>query len=159
MPDAQAGDLDAQNALAPGWIHTFLNGPGGNRELSEGLLAAPRWWRGVLQLPLATLARCCGPEPEMEYPQDRAGWENRVSQLVESLESGVEFFPLIVEYRAGELSVRDGNHRAEAYRRLGRPDAPVMVWYNSRADFERHGARIAASLPEKAGDDRAVSER
>jgi hypothetical protein len=43
--------------------------------------------------------------------------------------------PLIAEYRAGTLSLRDGNHRHEAMRRKGWPACWVIVWYNSQADL------------------------
>jgi hypothetical protein len=45
---------------------------------------------------------------------------------------------LIAEYRAGELSIRDGNTRYGAMRLLGWTDCWVIVWYNSESDYHQH---------------------
>jgi len=46
---------------------------------------------------------------------------------------------LIIEYRAGLLSVRDGNHRLEAMRKKGWRTCWVLVWFNSREDYLDYG--------------------
>jgi len=120
------------------WVHAYLeNGAWANLALSDGLRRAPRWWRGPLEVPLDRLIRCTGPEPEMEYRQPVDEWESRVGRIGNAFPSLQDVPPLLIEYRAGALSLRDGNHRHEAMRRRGWTTAWVIVWYNSQIDFER----------------------
>ena len=50
--------------------------------------------------------------------------------------------PMIVEYRDGELSVRDGNTRLGAMELLGWKTCWVVIWYNSEADYRKHSATL-----------------
>lgn len=126
---AQAGQLEA-------WIHVYLTtGDWANPALSDGLKRQPRWWRGPLEVDLDAVARCCGPEPAMEFRMEPAAWNARVDALVRSFTILEALPPLIVEYRSGLFSVRDGNHRHEAIRRRGWKRCWVVIWYNSAAEF------------------------
>src|SRR5215467_8918438 len=50
------------------WVHAFLSsGLGANPPMAIGLRKQQRWWIGPVLIPLASLTRICGPEPEMEY--------------------------------------------------------------------------------------------
>ena len=62
---------------------------------------------------------------------DPEGWERRVAALAASLGGGWAMPPLIAQFRAGVLSVRDGNHRLGALGRLGRANAPVLIWFGT----------------------------
>lgn len=110
------------------WVDFHLRQPGGNPALADGLRPAPRVWEGPLRVPLHALARSCGPEPEMEYPEPPERWEARVTALATHVRAGGRLAPLIVQRRSGTLSVRDGNHRLGALERLGEPAAWVVVW-------------------------------
>jgi hypothetical protein len=139
----------AQQAAAAGqieaWVHRYLTGgPWANPALSDGLRLQRRWWRGPVALPVAQLLRCCGPEPEMEFHMEPASWERRVGAIATSLSSLATLPPLIVEYRTGTWSVRDGSHRLAALTRLGWPRAWVVIWYNSAADYEADAAHVLA---------------
>jgi hypothetical protein len=127
------------------WVHAYLAaGPWANPGLSAGLRLERRWWRGPVALPVARLLRCCGPEPAMEFHVEPASWERRVGAIAVSLTSPAALPPLLVEYRAGTWSVRDGNHRLAAITRLGWPRAWAVIWYNSAADYEADGAQTLA---------------
>jgi hypothetical protein len=63
-----------------------------------------------------------------------AGWERRVTELADGLRNPLQVPPLIVEYRAGVLSVRDGNHRHEAMRRRSWSACWIVIWYNAERD-------------------------
>lgn len=110
------------------WVDLHLRQPGGNPALADGLRLVPRLWEGPLRVPLHALARCCGPEPEMEYPEPSERWEARVTALAAHVRAGGRLAPLIVQRRSGTLSVRDGNHRLGALERLVEPAAWVVVW-------------------------------
>lgn len=124
------------------WIYSYLaTGAWANPGLAQGLQQQPRWWLGPLELPLAQLQRACGPEPEMEYRVSQASWDEHLTRIAAHLTAHrtapLAVAPLIVEYRAGRLSVRDGNHRYGAMKRLGWTRAWVIIWHNSRTDFEK----------------------
>ena len=55
----------------------------------------------------------------MEYRIDPALWVERTVKMAQTLKEPSDLPPLIVEYRQGELSVRDGNNRHEAMRLRG----------------------------------------
>lgn len=118
------------------WIHAYLtHGEWANPGLAQGLRQQQRWWLGPLQVNISDLTRVCGPEPEMEYKIDPEHWEQRITELMHGLTDPSTLPPLIVEYRSGSLSIRDGNHRHEAMHRKGWPACWVMIWHNSQEDF------------------------
>lgn len=119
------------------WIYRYLQaGEWANRALLAGLRKQPRCWLGPLEIELARLSRCCGPEPGLEFPVPASLWDAKVTHLADTLTEPAAVPPLIVEYRAGALSVRDGSHRHEAMRRKGWLKAWVLIWHNSWSDFE-----------------------
>lgn len=133
---AQSGNIEA-------WTHHYLrSGTGGstNVAFSDSLKRAPRWWNGPLYVPLDALVAAVGVEPEKEYVVAPDDWHRWTSRLAATFTDPLALPPLIVEYRSGALSVRDGNTRLGAMRLLGWPSCWVVIWYNSRADFEQHNA-------------------
>ena len=71
----------------------------------------------------------------MEYRVLPERWEQRITGLMRSITDLMTLPPLIVEYRSGSLSIRDGNHRHEAMRRKGWLKCWVVVWHNSEEDL------------------------
>jgi hypothetical protein len=127
---ARLGELDD-------WVHRYLSGgPWANLGLRDGLRRQRRYWIGPRMLPLARLERCCGPEPGMEYPIPAEAWERRVGMIAASLREPASVPPLIVEWRSGILSVRDGSHRSAAMIRVGWTECWVIVWCNDLADHQ-----------------------
>lgn len=126
------------------WIHAYLLSDGRNEPFSQGLRRAPRQYMGPLTLPLALLERCCGPEPDMRFQVDARGFEAHVAELMRAVEAGEDMPPLIVNYAAGAFTVNDGNHRLEAYKRLGRSECAAIVWTSApqdAAEFEALAGR------------------
>ena len=143
VPEAQHY---AQAQQLEDWIHSYLTtGAWHNTGLSNGLKQQRRWWAGPLELPLNDLSRCTGPEPDMEFVMPRESWEQRVTRIQADLRDTLQMPPLIVEYRSGILSIRDGNHRHEAMCRMGLETCWALVWYNTRRDYTLH--RLAHYLP------------
>lgn len=135
--------ISAQEAAVKGeleaWVHAYLVGGSWlNPGLSAGLKLQQRWWRGPLELPLSVLQRAGGPEVAMEYRLDATSWAARTAVMAYTFTDLKFLPPLIVEYRQGHLSVRDGNHRHEAIRLKGWATAWVVIWYNSYEDFLEH---------------------
>lgn len=127
--------LTAQEYAAAGcleeWIHAYLTtGAWANHGLSDGLKLQQRYWLGPLALPLASLNRVCGPEPEMEYIEPVDGWEQRIRILMQNIQALEDVPPFIIHHQANDLSIRDGNHRHEALRRLGYESCYVLLWYD-----------------------------
>lgn len=130
------------------WVHKYLlSGKGGrsNPEFSEGLKREKRWWNGPLEVNLSDLCPAVGPEPGMEYEVDKDYWHARTSQLAKSFTDPLALPPLIIEYRAGALSVRDGNTRHGAMSFLGWTTCWVVIWYNSESDYLHHNKILLKS--------------
>jgi hypothetical protein len=127
------------------WVHKYLlSGKGGksNSEFSEGLKRDKRWWNGPIKINLTDLSPVVGTDPGMEYEVDKEYWHARTSQLAESFTDPLFLPPLIVEYQAGELSVRDGNTRYGAMSLLGWAKCWVIIWYNSKNDYLQHSSLL-----------------
>jgi hypothetical protein len=131
------------------WIHAYLNtGHWANLGLSQGLRLQKRYWAGPVEMELAQLIRCCGPEPEMEYRMTPEAWEERVTRIArgltpDGLTHPLDLPPLIAQYRGGLLSLRDGNHRHEAMRRTGWRTAWALIWYDTEDDWRKDRQRHA----------------
>lgn len=137
--------LSAQNWASIGkveeWVHKYLlSGKGGKSdpEFSEGLKREQRWWNGPIELSLNDLSPAVGTEPGMEFVIDKDRWYAWTSRLAISFSNPLSLPPLIVEYRAGELSIRDGNTRYGAMRLLGWASCWVIIWYNLESDYRQH---------------------
>jgi hypothetical protein len=152
MPECSVGAAftvhAAREAAAHGrleaWVHAYLSsGSWADPAFVAGLRRQPRWWLGPIGVSLARVPRICGPEPGLEYPQDPAPWEARVAAMTAEIADPLALPPFIAEYRDGELSLRDGNHRHEALRRRGVTDFFAIVWCNSAADAKAAAARWA----------------
>lgn len=130
------------------WVHRYLmTGNWANPGLSEGLKLKKRWWNGPLEVELTALSRAVGPEIGMEYPVAEAYWQNRISKMAQSLTDPRAIPPLIVQYRNGELSVRDGNTRHGAMCLKGWSTCWVFIWYDTESDYCDHTSVLLALYP------------
>jgi hypothetical protein len=146
--DVPTAQRYARQGCLEDWIHAYLmGGPWANPGLSDGLKLQPRWWRGPLLLPLERLERACGPEEGIEYRVPLESWQRRTRSLADSIlaagGSPLTIPPLIINFDNGVWSVRDGNHRHEAMRLLGWPEAWVVIWYNSLEEFQQDASHFA----------------
>jgi hypothetical protein len=139
--DLAAASLAAQEGKLEVWVHEYLRGPGRNPEFSHGLHLERRCWHGPLEVPLASLRRCCGPEPEMPFREPYADWVKAVSRLARSSTPQQAFPPLLVRYEQGQLVVTDGNHRHAAFLLRGFATCWAVIWYPNQSEFEHHEAR------------------
>jgi hypothetical protein len=137
--------LSAQKWASEGkieeWVHKYLLSRKGGKtdpEFSKGLKREKRWWNGPVELKLNDLSPAVGTEPGMEYVVDKDTWYAWTSRLAKSFSDSESLPPLIVEYRAGALSLRDGNTRYGAMKLLGWTKCWVIIWYNSESDHRRH---------------------
>lgn len=129
------------------WVHTYLLSDGHNKLFSDGLKLAHRYYIGPLEMPLGLFARCCGPEETMKYRTEREGFEKHVCALADAIAGGADLPPLIVCYKAGTFVLSDGNHRWEAFTRLGVRSYPVIVWITEKTDRNEFLERYAEYLP------------
>jgi len=138
--------IDAANCgRLDDWVHRYLSGGlWANAGLRDGLRLQRRYWIGPLLVPLQKLERCCGPEPAMEFPVPTDAWENKISNIASGLTDPKNLPPLIVEWRAGVLSVRDGSHRHGAMTAAGWSDCWVVVWCNTSDDYARARTALGA---------------
>lgn len=136
-PDSLDGALAAaKNGQQSEWIQAHLQLPyNRNSGLAKGLqLLATRAYLGPIQLPLDDLKRVCGPEPDIQFPEDPQRWEERITFLTQKLEAGWVSPPFIV---AGgmelPLYLADGNHRLEAMRRLGTASYWAVLYFEDNS--------------------------
>jgi hypothetical protein len=142
--DTRSAQKWAREGKLEEWVHRYLlAGSWANPEFSEGLKRAKRWWNGPLEANIADLSAAVGTEPGMEFEVEKHYWSKRIKKLAKSLTHPSALPPLIVEYRAGELSVRDGNTRLGAMRLLGWSRCWVIIWYNSESDYLQHSALLS----------------
>lgn len=124
------------------WVHLYLLSDGNNRDFSEGLKLFPRRYLGPTTMPLSLFERCCGPEETMKWRVHPEWFEQHVTNIANFIRNGGELPPLIVhffideEHPDGAFELNDGNHRFEAFARLGITQYPVIVWITEESEVE-----------------------
>jgi len=126
----------AKNGKLEEWVHTFLLSDGHNRDFSDGLKLLSRCFLGPMKMPLSFFKRCCGPEEYMKWRVNRGFFEQKVGELQRVIAENADLPPLIVHYAEGEFELNDGNHRLEAYSRMGIKEYYVIVWITEKAEYE-----------------------
>jgi hypothetical protein len=91
---------------------------------------------------LSLFSRCCGPEENMRWRVDKEGFEKRVSNLMKVIKSEYDMPPIIVNFVENKFVVNDGNHRLEAYTRLGINEISVIIWITDKQDYEHFCLRF-----------------
>ena len=125
------------------WIHAYLLSDGHNREFSDGLKLFDRFYLGPMTMPLSLFSRCCGPEETMRWRINKEWFESHVNELQQVILSNADLPPLIVHYliedgqTEGTFELNDGNHRLEAYNRLGIKEYPMIVWITEKHEYEQ----------------------
>lgn len=126
----------AQEGKLEEWIHLFLCNEGNNIPFSEGLKLEKRTYFGPLKMPLSIFTRCCGPEDNMKYKINEAGFLWRVSEICKRINNGWDMPPLIINYSKGVFELNDGNHRYQAMLDCGIKDTKVIIW--TTGDEDKH---------------------
>lgn len=146
----------ARHGQLEDWVHAYLLSDGHNRDFSDGLKLYERRFLGPVRMPLALFERCCGPEESMRWRVDAGWFEKHVEELMRVVQTQPDMPPLIVHYLipAGEtegvFELNDGNHRLEAYKRLGVEAYWAVVWITEPDEYEQFMQRYGTLL---AGQD------
>lgn len=125
----------ARNGKLEEWVHTYLLSDGHNKEFSDGLKLFDRYFLGPVKMPLCLFKRCCGPEEDMKWRILKDSFEKKVHALEQAISTEEDMPPLIVHYVQGEFELNDGNHRLEAYSRLGIEEYYVIVWITEKEEY------------------------
>lgn len=131
-----------QNKLED-WVHTYLLSDGNNKDFSDGLKLFHRYFLGPIKMPLSLFKRCCGPEEDMKYRVNGEWFEKHVGELEEVIKKEPDMPPLIIHYLINEdtgeseFELNDGNHRFEAYTRLGIGECHVIIWITESQELDR----------------------
>lgn len=138
---------NARQAAAQGelenWIHTYLLTDGDNKPFSDGLKELDRIYYGPVVFPLNQFTRNTGPEPEMRWKIHPGWFEIHVGQLMDAVKANADLPPLIVHYcipegkTDGEFEMNDGNHRLEAFNRLGVETYSVIFWCTEQHEYDQ----------------------
>lgn len=133
----------AKNNKLEEWVHAYLLSDGHNKEFSDGLKLHDRYFLGPVKMPLSLFKRCCGPEENMKWRINAEWFEKHVNKLMEVIQKEENMPPLIVHYLIGEgktdgeFELNDGNHRLEAYSRLGIGEYYVIVWITEKHEYDQ----------------------
>ena len=141
IADLGSARTAADRGTLEAWVHRYLNGPGKNAAFSEGLALEQRFWRGPLRIGLQKLERTCGPEPEMPYREPMDRWVARLAALAAGFRDVETYARLLVQYEAGRLRIRDGNHRYAALQSLHVGACWIILWYANVDELRHHEAR------------------
>lgn len=143
--DTPSAQRYAREGRIEEWVHRYLTTGGwANPEMSQGLKRDRRWWYGPVELELAALSPAVGTGAGMEYQVSEDYWQWVTGRVAGLLTDPLSLPPLIVEYRHGELSVRDGNTRYGAVSLVGWSTCWVIIWYNSESDYRQHLSALRA---------------
>ncbi|MBO5734969.1 MAG: ParB-like nuclease domain-containing protein [Clostridia bacterium] len=136
---SSAREFASKNKLEE-WVHAYLLSDGRNKEFSDGLKLFDRFFLGPIKMPLSLFTRCCGPEETMKWRVNEEWFEKHVSDLQEVIRREKDMPPLIVHYLAEDgkesFELNDGNHRLEAYNRLGIREYFVIVWITEKHEYD-----------------------
>lgn len=117
------------------WIHNFLNNEGDNPEFSTGLKLEKRYYSNPIIMELSQFKRICGPEDEMKYKIDPEYFKEYIGRMKDSIDSGWEVPPLIIQFENGNFTLNDGNHRHAALTSMGLESYWVIFWTTEKKDF------------------------
>lgn len=127
----------ARNGKIDDIVDEFLMTEGDNVDLAKGLKIQKRYWFGPIEIALDDLIRSCGPEENVEFFEEQAVWDERVKELMQSIREGYLLPTFIVQYLDDKkLSIRDGNHRFEAYKRLEYKKYWALIWFDDASKLE-----------------------
>jgi hypothetical protein len=126
----------AKNGKLEEWVHTYLLSDGHNKEFSDGLKLFDRYFLGPIKMPLSLFSRCCGPEADMKYRVNADWFEKHVTKLENVIKREKDMPPLIVHFVDGQFELNDGNHRFEAYSRLGVKEYYIIVWITEKQEYD-----------------------
>ena len=118
------------------WLYTYLICDANGSVILDELLPLNPIFVGPVLLPISSFMRCCGPEKEMRYFEERNRFELRVHELMKAITHGADLPPLLLHYFNGEFDLYDGAHRYEAYLRLGVSQIPVIIWTFDQTDSD-----------------------
>lgn len=132
----------AEHGKLEEWIHQYLLSDGHNKDFSDGLKLFDRYYIGPVNMPLSFFRRCCGPEKDMKWRIESKWFEQHVAKLEEIIKQENDMPPLIVHYftdennKDGAFELNDGNHRLEAYSRLGIKEYDVIIWITEKSEYD-----------------------
>lgn len=132
----------AQQGKLEEWVHMYLLSDGHNKEFSDGLKLFDRYYIGPVKMPLSLFERCCGPEKTMKWRIEKKWFDQHVSELEQVIKTEKDMPPLIVHYftdddnKDGAFELNDGNHRLEAYSRLGINEYSVIIWITEKSEYD-----------------------
>lgn len=122
------------------WVHSYLLSDGRNKDFSDGLKLFDRYFLGPIKMPLSLFIRCCGPEENMKWRINEEWFEKHVSELEDIIKREKDMPPLIVHFLVENgkdcFELNDGNHRYEAYKRLGINEYYVIVWITEKHEYD-----------------------
>jgi len=119
------------------WAHEFLNNEGSNVKLSK-VMNGKGYWLGPVEVPFSKLVRCCGPEKNMKFYEEKEKFYKHVENIIKKFQEGWDMPPFIAWHLNEKLSLADGNHRIEALRKIGFKKYFAIMWFEKSSDFKKY---------------------
>ena len=115
------------------WAINFLNSTNNNafaKKIEKGFFIGP------IELKLSDLNRCCGPESNMKFHEDKNKFNKKNSEMTSEIKKGWDTPPLIIWFLDKKHSIADGNHRFEALKQNGYKKYWCFIWFKDKKDYE-----------------------
>lgn len=126
----------AKSGRLEDWVHSYLQSEANNIEFSNGLKLFDRYFLGPIKMPLSLFTRCCGPEETMKWKVNAEWFEKKVAKLENAIKTDNDMPPMIIHFVDDAFELNDGNHRLEAYSRLGINEIHVIIWITEKKEYE-----------------------
>ena len=91
---------------------------------------------GLVKLKLSDLVRCCGPEGNMKFHEDKSKFNKKNLEMAVEIKKGWDVPPLIIWFLDKKYSIADGCHRFEALKRCEYKEYWCFIWFKDKKDYE-----------------------
>ena len=132
----EAKEYSNRNELGR-WLQSFLrddsyNHASPNISLADGLLLEERFYIGPLLIDLNRI-NTIRIEKDIKNENDRLFYQQKENEIIKNY-NNYNMPPLIVEYKNNRLNLVDGNHRYNAFKKLGINKYYVIIWGNKELE-------------------------
>lgn len=118
------------------WVVRYLREEGNNLALAGRIEESQLVFLGLEDVLLSKLERIIGPEEGRLFKEEREVFEERIKKLMDAVEKGEIFPPLVITdfWKLG--TIQDGAHRWEALVRSGVQKYPAIICFEKQESLD-----------------------